>query len=274
MNYINCKNNLSSETMIKTVAFWSKNSIEHIESLLKLTNGTTAVLQPYFKEQLVEILNDFKKINQMYSQNNSRLIPKPQIFFKINLRFINLLERMKFEGFSGYPVLQQSVFHYLYEQRYINAIFGMNNPVGNVLISCYFLPFQNNLSCIYNQMYFWGIIGSIHPSFLIGNNAFYNAINGYSKEFLTDICNRFNLINFKLSQMKKPIKKTEIKPIFEEFKNLNGDFLEFLKLVKSNNLRIFITTPNLRLSEGFYSTLEHIILEHTLVRDIFSEIKL
>ncbi len=269
MNFINCQNNLSSEIMIKSVAFWSENSFQHIDSLLKSTNGTTAVLQPFFKEELLNLYEEFKKINQMYKQNNPRLIPKPAVFFKINLRFINLLERIKFEGFSGYPILQQSIFHYIYEQRYINAVFAVNNPVGNVLITEYFYPFQNNVySCIYNQMYFWCIIGSMHPSLLMGNNVFYNSINGYSKEFLTNVCNSFNEIAFKLSQMKKPIKKVKLSEIFAEFEKLNSAFLEFLKLVKANNPRIFINVQNLRLSESFYAAVSHMIGEHTLVDEI------
>ncbi len=271
MNFINCQNNISNAVYIKSVAFWSKNSFQHIDSLLKSANGTTAVLQPYFKEELNSISNEFKKIYQLYSQNNPRLLPKPAVFFKINSKFINLLERIKYEGFSGYPVLQQSIFHYIYEQRYINAVFVMNNPVGNVLITTYFYPFQNNLySCIYNQMYFWCIIGSMHPSLLMGNNAFYNSINGYAKEFLTEVCNRFNLIAFKLTQMKKPIKRNELAPIFLEFKELNNTFLEFLKLVKTNNLRIFTNPQNLNLSQSFYGTVDHMIGEHTLVDEINS----
>ena len=269
MNFINCQNNLSNEVMIKAVTFWSENSYQHITSLLKSTQGTTAVLQPYFKEELQELYEEFKRINQMYKNKNGRLIPKPAVFFKINGRFINLLERIKYEGFSGYPILQQSVFHYIYEQRYINAIFAVNNPVGNVLITEYFLPFQNyTYSCIYNQMYFWCIIGSMHPSLLMGNNAFYNAINGYSKEFLTDVCNSFNKIAFNLSQIKKPVKKGALSEIFLEFKELNSAFLEFLKLVKTNNPRIFMNPQNVRLSEAFYSTVEHMINEHTLVDEI------
>lgn len=123
-------------------------------------------------------------------------------------------------------------------------------------------------------MYFWCIIGSMHPSLLMGNNAFYNAINGYSKEFLTEICNKFNSVAFNLSSLKKPIKKTTILPIFEEFKALNASFLEFLKLVKSNNPRVYINSQNLRLSEAFYATVEHMIKEHTLVDEINRNINL
>ena len=63
-------------------------------------------------------------------EETRRLPSKPQLLFAENRRLINLLERMKFEGFGGYPYLQQSIFHYIYEQRYINAIFGISNGVS------------------------------------------------------------------------------------------------------------------------------------------------
>lgn len=274
MNFINCQNSLSQELMVKTVAFWSENSYEHISSLLKSPQGTTAVLQPYFKQELQNSYDEFKRINQIYTNVGQRPAPRPTYFFKINTQFINLLERIKFEGFSGYPILQQSVFHYIYEQRYINAVFAVNNPVGNVLITEFFSPFQNHtFSCIYNQMYFWCIIGSMHPSLLMSTNAFYNAINGYSKEFLTVVCNSFNNIAFRLSQIKRPVKKVGIAEIFEEFKMLNLQFLQFLKEVKSGSPKIYSNPQLLRLPQDFYSKVTHMINEHTLVAEINDNIE-
>ena len=267
MNFINCENTISNRLVEKTVAFWSENSMQHITSLLRSTNGTTAVLQPYFREELKNFSEEFKNFKEVYSKNTPRQTVRPISFLRTNARFINLLERIKYEGFSGYPILQQSVFHYIYEQRYVNAVLGVNNPLNNLLITEYFSPFQN-YNCIYNQMYFWCIIGSMHPSLLMGNNGFYNAINGYSKEFLTDICNNFNLINFKLSSLKKPIKKGALQPLIAEFKALNLSFLEFLKLVKSGNPRIFTNVGNLMLSNTLYATVEHMINEHSLVEEI------
>ena len=273
MNFINCANSASPELMRKTVIFWSENSAQHITSLLKLPNGTTAVLQDFFKEQLKKYYEKFKAINEGFRQNNLPL-SKYQEFIRLNTGFINLLERIKFEGFSGYPVLQQSVFHYIYEARYINAVFSAKNPSGNVLITLNFVPFLNlNFGCFYNQMYFWSIIGSMHPSLLMGNNAFYNAINGYSKEFLTEVTNNFNAINFKLSSIKKPVKKYALAEVFEEFKYLNDNFLEFLISVRQNSPKIFTSPSLVRLPSSFYSAVDHQIAEHTLVKEINENIE-
>ena len=116
-----------------------------------------------------EITKELTNLNESFKKGE-RPLAYYQEFLRLNTALINLLERIKFEAFSGYPVMQQSVFHYIYESRYTNAIFGVKNTVGNVLITNYFLPFLNNgLSCFYNQMYFWCIIGSMHPSLLMGN---------------------------------------------------------------------------------------------------------
>lgn len=274
MNFINCSNNISPELFRKTVVFWSENSYQHIASLLKSPRGTTAIFQNVFKEQLEDCYNKFKEINSMYKTDNPRLPIKPDKLFAVNNSFIHLLERIKFEAFSGYPILQQSVFHYIYEQRYINAVFAMKNPIGFVLITEYFKPFDGKwLGCVYNQMYFWGIIGAMHPSLLMDTNAFYNAINGYSKEFLTSITNGFNKINFLLSQLKKPVKKQEMKEVFTHFKNLNSSMLEFLLLAKSNSPRVYSSPQTLKLSEDFYGKVQHMINEHTLVKEINANIE-
>lgn len=268
MNFINCGTSTSQELFHKSVIFWSENSYQHISSLLKAPIGTTAIFSSYFKEQLKKLYEEFKEINEIYNQGKG-VNSKHERFLRANRDFIALLERIKFEGFSGYPILQQSVFHYIYEQRYINSIFATKNMVGNVLITEYFVPFYNqNLSCYYQQMYFWSIIAAMHPSLLMGNNDFYNSINGYSKEFLTNITNNFNQINFNLSGLKKPVKKSGLVQIFNQFSELNSAFLEFLILIRQSSVKIFASPSVVRLSAGLYGTVDHMIKEHTLVSQI------
>ncbi len=268
MNFINCSSSLTPELMRKTVIFWCENTAQHITSLLRSPIGTTAVLTDFFKERLKDYYEKYMSLKEKFSQKNQP-ISNYQEFLRINAGFINLLERLKYEGFSGYPILQQSVFHYIYEARYVNAVFGAKNQVGSVLITTYFLPFlNNNLSCLYNQMYFWSIIGSMHPSLLMGNNAFYNAVNGYSKEFLTEVCNGFNSINFRLSSLIKPLKKAAFREVFSEFSRLNEGYLEFLKAVKQASPKIFTAPSVTRLPSSFYSAVDHQISEHKLVAEI------
>ena len=269
MNYINCKDACLPADMRKAVEFWSTNTVGHIETLLKLKGSTAAVMQPYFTKELENLLISFKKISALYkSEDAFRLPAKPQLLFSENRRLINLLERMKYEGFGGYPYLQQTIFHYIYEQRYINAIFGVQNE-NRGLITVRFSPVGNYpFICIYNQMYFWSVIGAIHPSLMIGNDRFYRSASMHTREYLTEITNRFNLICFKLSELKKPPVKAELKPVFDEFCRLNSEFLQFLKAIKQNRGGIYTAGAPIDMPQSFYKSLDHIIGEHTLVKEL------
>lgn len=268
MNYINCKDICLPEDMRKAVEFWSANTVGHIETLLKLKGSSAAVMRPYFTKGLEESLYSFKKISRLYGGDNQKLSTKPQLLFAENRKLINLLERMKFEGFGGYPYLQQTIFHYIYEQRYINAIFGVPNETAG-LITVRFSPMGTlPLVCIYNQMYFWSVIGAMHPSLIMGNEKFYRTASLHTREYLTEITNRFNSVCFNLSSLKKPPERAELKKVFEVFCALNSEFLRFLKLIKSGGSGIYAAGSPTDMPQSFYKSLDHIIGEHTLVKEL------
>ncbi|MGN0493424.1 MAG: hypothetical protein ACI4F7_07230 [Acutalibacteraceae bacterium] len=268
MNYINCKDMCLPEELRNAVAFWAKNTVGHLETLLKLGGSSTAVMQPCFSSELNDLLSSFRKISELYSSKQARLPAKPQLLFSENRRLINLLERMKFEGFGGYPYLQQTIFHYIYEQRYINAIFGVQNE-NRGLITVRFSPIGGYpLVCIYNQMYFWSVIGAMHPSLMMGNERFYRSASLHTREYLTEITNRFNVICFELSSLRKPPVKAELKRVFDSFCGLNLDFLRFLRLIKANGGGIFAAGAPTDMPQSFYKSLDHIISEHTLVKEL------
>ena len=269
MNYINCKDTCLPADMRKAVEFWARNTVGHIESLLRLKGSSAAIMQPCFTKELENLLNSFKKISALYSNEDAfRLPAKPQVLFSENRKLINLLERMKYEGFGGYPYLQQTIFHYIYEQRYINAIFGVQNE-SRGLITVRFSPIGSYpFICIYNQMYFWSVIGAIHPSLMIGNDRFYRSASMHTREYLTEITNRFNLICFRLSALKKPPAKNELKPVFDEFCRLNLEFLRFLKAIREKGGGIYTAGVPTDMPQSFYKSLDHIIGEHTLVKEL------
>ena len=267
MNYINCQNNISPALMRKTIIFWCENSIQHIGSLLSAFRGSGAVLNDEFLREIKEIELIFKSIFDEYSSSKTNLPTRPAILFKTNTRFIALLERIKLESVSGYPILQQSVYHYIFEQNYINAIFGVMVPQQTPLITVKFAAFYNN-NCIFNQMYFWSVIGSMHPSLLLNNSDFAAAINGYSKEFLRDTVNAFNNICFMLSSLPKSTNKNKLLKIFENFQQLNVSFLNFLESAYAGSARVYTSAASPRLSDSFYKSARHMIAEHKLVSEL------
>ncbi len=267
MNYINCQNNLSPALMRKTIIFWCENTIQHISSLLSAFRGSGAVLNDDFLREIKEIELIFKSIFDEYSSDKTNLPTRPAILFKTNTRFIAILERIKLEAVSGYPILQQSVYHYIFEQNYINAIFGISIAQQTPLITVKFAPFYNN-NCIFNQMYFWSVIGSMHPSLLLNNNDFAAALNGYSKEFLRDTVNGFNQICFMLSDLQKSTNKNKLLKIFKNFQQLNINFLNFLEAAYSGSARVYTSTVSHRFSDSFYKGVRHMIAEHKLVSEL------
>jgi hypothetical protein len=102
----------------------------------------------------------------------------------------------------------------------------------------------------------------------MSSNVFYNAINGYAKDFLTETTNKFNLINFRLSSLKRPVKLKGLSEIFMDFSQLNLEFLDFLKLIKQSSFKIFTLPTAVRLPDSFYKSVDHQIAEHTLVAEI------
>ena len=267
MNYINCQNDISPSLMRKTITFWCENSLQHIGSLLSAFRGSGAVLNEEFLRELKEIELIFKSVFDEYSSSKTNLPTRPAILFKTNTRFIALLERIKLESVSGYPILQQSVYHYIFEQNYINAIFGVMVPLQTPLITVKFAPFYNN-NCIFNQMYFWSVIGSMHPSLLLNNSDFAAALNGYSKEFLRDIVNGFNGIGFMLSSLQKTTNKNKLLKIFENFQQLNSNFLSFLESALAGSARVYTSVSPQRFSDAFYKSVRHMIAEHKLVNEL------
>lgn len=267
MNYINCQNSVSPSLMRKTIIFWCENTLQHISSFLAAFRGSGATLQEELLREIKEIELVFKSIFEEYSSPKTNLPVRPAILFKTNTRFIALLERIKCEAVSGYPILQQSVHHYIFEQSYLNAIFGVTIPQHIPLITIKFMPFYNN-NCIFNQMYFWSVIGAMHPSLLLNNSDFAAAINGYSREFLRDTVNNFNAVCFSLSELNKPSNKKELLKIFKNFQQLNNNFLNFLEAAYSGSARVYTTTSPHRFSDGFYKSARHMINEHKLVDEL------
>ena len=106
----------------------------------------------------------------------------------------------------------------------------------------------------------------MHPSLLLNNTDFAEAINGYSREFLRDTANGFNKVCFRLSAVYK--NKKELTEIFKDFRQLNSNFLSFLISAQKGSARVFTSTVKPTLSDSFYRSAQHMINEHKLVGEL------
>ena len=276
MNYINCKKALTPELLEETVKFWAQNSYQHIGSILNSYTKDIPVPN-VFENELKRLKKVFTMIYDKCcnTKNTNELSLISAAFLHENKNFINLLERIKFEAFNGYPIISQSIFHYIYEHRYINAILSKNTPDNNVLISLYFKPFKDStLLCIYNHMYFWSIIGAMHPAILLGISPANDVLPTALSNKLKNTTNKFNTIAFMLSSLEKPISTNELSDIFINFESVNDEFLHLLTDMITGKEKVLPDIFNTVLPESFYGSLSHMIAEHTYVNKLNKHFKL
>lgn len=278
MNYINCTIKLTDQLITDTIRFWSQNSFQHIDVLLNGYEGTGAVLYPSFQSTLKSLSTGF---NDAFTQtdtikNSKELKVLLKYFLDLNTQFIELLQRLKFEGFNGYPVLYETVYHFIYEQEYIAELFKQlgltpNQKVTSVLINAFFKKANNYrtvLECIYSHIYFWSLIGAEHTSIIETVSPAEDALPAETKQILMDYNNRFNSINFQLSNAYSTLNEVTLCKIFKEFEETSNSFLMLLNDFKSPNSKLFPASIKSQLPSLFGDVSEHLINEHTYIASL------
>lgn len=283
MDFINCCNTFTDSLILNTIEFWSKNSFEHIDVLLHGYEGTGAILQPSFEEALTEYDSIFHYIHETSktlrtSKQIKELLKK---FLSLNQQFLLLLQRLKFEGFNAYPILYEVVYHFIYEGQYIADLFRplgfiVNKPNCSVIINtCYKANtyMQTNLECIYNNIYFWSIIGAEHTSILATISPIENDLPQKTKILLTEHANSFNAINYQLSTIYSRLNRNNLMNSFYEFITTNSNFLGLLENFETDDSPLLPAPLKTQLPQFFYTILTHIISEHTYIQTITYDFK-
>ena len=214
-----------------------------------------------------------------YINHNQFIILKS--FIETNLLFIHLLERLKFEGYNGFPNLYELVYHSMYESMYVKELLERveycecDDEVESVLIQAKFrdMGFGDDiLDCIYSQMYFWSLIGAQHPSILMNVTPEEQSMlpKDTVKKFMYFV-NKFNECNFKLSSIYAKLNKNDLHREYVIFKELNKQFLEFLKSFEMNEEYLPKEVKE-TLPEIFFGVWQHIIDEHTYVLNFCNKV--
>lgn len=267
MNLFNANFLFTPQVVRQMLLFCSQNSYQHINSVLNAYGGSGAVLNSYFEDSLRKIHADMQNIySRALSSENPQQLTRQ--FLSANDMMINLLERIKFEAFNGYPSLLQTTFHYLYEQRYFKALFLDTANSYNVLITTKFnAEFRLSKSyLIYNNLYFFAIIGALHAGTLLHNKQFMRTAVPDVKETLTRYANSFNEIDYALSASRQTLTMASLNKIFNDFKPLNAGMLDFLKNIKARSPKVFQSTSYVTLPQGFFDGIDHMIAEHEMMK--------
>ncbi|GMQ59169.1 hypothetical protein AN1V17_35660 [Vallitalea sediminicola] len=257
---------------IETIRYWAKNSYQHIDVLLNSAKPNQGILFESFNNDLKRLYKSFQNIYDELEdvKRDTNVYFMIKRFLIANDHFILILQRLKFEGFNGFPILYQVTYHILYEQMYVKEIFlplmsTEDVQPDNVIINSNFRRMAlgtNPIQCIYGQIYFWSIIGAEHPSIImnISPNEMEQLPKKTIKEF-EKIAIEFNKINYKLSTIYSKLNNMNIGIILKEFDNVNKEFLRLLDMFKTNVQQLPANIKN-NLPKLFFSILEHIIREH------------
>lgn len=250
------------------LSFCSENSYQHADSLAASFKPVPAKGKEFFTERIEYFGREFKNIySQLSPQSAKQLSGK---FMTLNENFINMLERIKFEALGGYPVIYQNIFHYLYEQRYFSFIMMNVKNSPNVLITTHFNaePKLSKTYLLYNNLYFWSIIGGMHPGILLANPAFSKAVTANTKNELGDYITAFNGICFSLTVKRPSLQMNSLGEIYSEFKEINTGFLNLLNGINNNSAGIYAPGMFASLPPSFFGGVRHMIDEHTAIKEI------
>ncbi len=280
MEFISCNNRLGNEVVSNTLKFWSQNSFQHIDVLLNSYKGTGAILHVHFQKEFTRLFDEFQDIFKSleWMSNTQNLKRKLNSFLNSNKQFITALERLKFEGFNGYPQLYQTVNHFIYEQEYVNQIFrklsGNNRMLrenSSVVFNTIFnrkLYDKGVLYCIYSNVYFWSIIGAEHTSIIATASPEEDALPQQTKNLLMEFRNNFNKINYMLSTIYPKLTRKNLYNVYSKFNTLNDRFLILLKNFQTRNSDIFPESIKTKLPPLFFDVLQHLIDEHKYIKSL------
>lgn len=263
---------------IDTIRYFAKNSFQHIDVVYNQTNISEATLHETFNTNLKKLYKSFQEIYDELGivNRDTNIYYMIKRFLRANDRFIVLLERLKNEGYNGYPVQHLILYHIIYEQMYIKEIFRplmytREIQPQNVVINSAFRRIglgTNPLDCIYGQLYFWSIIGAEHPAIIMnidteGNQFFSTKTINKFKNVIKD----FNKITYNLSEIYPNLSIDNINIILKKFIALNKDFINIL-----NQLKASLPYQEKRFSKIFISIIDHIINEHIYAKELTDKI--
>ena len=257
------------EDIAEALAFWTRNSYQHAEMMIEFYEGSEAVVEDYFRDELYRLLEVFRTLSERAQKEGLSFAEERTLandYTVANYDFLTMMNRLKFEGINGYPYLMMLLSHIVYEQRYTNGIFSYAGAQNNNYI---YGQSEAPSNCLYAALYFFSIINAQHPSILLTIEPFTEAITEELMLALIGLINAFNAINFRLSSLGNNVSDDALLPILEDFQKENRNLLSVLERILNAAPGVYRNgfAPE-ELPSIFYMITQHFIEEQQLAEQI------
>ena len=277
MPYLSPTSKPSNTLFTDTLAFWSDHTSKHISILLSIAEGTGAVLFYDFKKSLEELHETFTQLHtHLLTQKDvslsKTLVPK---FLTSNKRFIVILERLKFEGFNGYPILIELIYHFILEASYAQKLLSYrgyeNTPCRTPFSTLLNLPFKSTLHAISTHVYIFSLCSAQHTSVILTISPIEILLPESTRRLLQTHKNEFNGINFDISQAYDMLTSPILAKQVHSFTELNTKFCDLLSDFKCSSSTLFPEAIKAQLPPVFFDILFHFVDEHTYITNVCSD---
>ena len=277
MPYLSPTSKPSNTLFADTLTFWSEHTSKHISILLSIAEGTGAVLFYDFKKSLLELRETFNQLHtQLLTQKDNSLsktlAPK---FLTANKHFITILERLKFEGFNGYPILIELIYHFILEASYAQKVLsyrGYQSPACSTPFTTTLnLPFKSTLHAISTHLYIFSLCSAQHTSVILNISPLEILLPESTRHLLQTQKNEFNGINFDISQAYDSLTSAILSKQVHSFTELNTKFCDLLSDFKCPSSTLFPEPIKAQLPPVFFDILFHFVDEHTYIANVCSD---
>ncbi len=272
------KFNTDDLALVNTLKFWANNSYEHIDVLQNAYKTVGATLQPSFATELTELFTKFKNIDDAITYNK---LPNDfdilcEEFEKCNRRFVYLLEKLKFEGYNGYPVLFETVQHFIYEQLYAKQVLDAGYKAKadkHYTQNMFTTSLNSKVTTLKGCMYFWSLIGAEHTSIIATVSPVEDKLPKLTLSLLANFRTIFNQINYILVEQDDVMSDDDLNQLAIYFIETNEQFLKLLNNFKQDNSELLPSYIKKELPPLFEGVLNHIIHEHERVLELMKSLQ-
>ncbi len=292
MHYVTHLHQPTPSLLSQTLCFWSEMTLHHIDVLLHIFEGSGAVLFFDFQKSLTALLEQLNTLDACHPSTSTLPLDKAPTpdgrsrstssspfktssttvkgelnqFLAINQQFISLLERLKFEGFNGYPILLEIIYFFLLEATYAQNLFtsiAYEKQRSSVPFRMSFtFNTKNPLAITYTHLYFLATISTHHTSIVLTISPLEILLPDTTRNMIHNYKNQFNALTFDTSQCFSHLTSSDLSRLLNAFIPLNTSLIEVLEEFRRPSSTAFPRQIKEQLPDIFFEMLLHFIATH------------